>query len=372
MTNPAAGTPLPGFYAVVPAGGAGTRLWPLSRAGRPKFLLDLTGSGSTLLQSTFDRLQPLAEAVLVVTGAAHAAAVARQLPALAERDLLVEPSPRDSTAAIGLAAAVLLSRDPEAVIGSFAADHVIGDQSAFAASVAEAVAVARTGLLVTVGITPTHPATGFGYVRAGEPLDVPGAPSARQVTRFVEKPDAVTAAAYVATGEYRWNAGMFVVRAATLLELLAEHQPELAAGLGEIAAAWERPTREEVLGQVWPALAKIAIDYAVAEPAAAAGRVAVVPGGFGWDDVGDFDLLASLLPPAPDGVQVLGDPALVLNSGSRAVVVPLAGRLVVLIGLDDVVVVDTPDAVLVTSRARAQEVKSVVDALRAAGRTELL
>ena len=372
MTNLAAGTSLPGFFAGVPAGGAGTRLWPLSRAGRPKFLLDLTGSGSTLLQSTFARLAPLAEAVCVVTGTAHAAAVARQLPALAERDLLVEPSPRDSTAAIGLAAALLVRRDPEAVIGSFAADHVIEDQPAFAAAVAEAVMVARTGLLVTVGITPTHPATGFGYVRAGARLDVPGAPSALQVTRFVEKPDAATAAGYVASGDYRWNAGMFVVRAATMLELLAEHQPALAAGLAEIADAWEGPTREEVLGQVWPTLTKIAIDYAVAEPAAAAGRVAVVPGGFGWDDVGDFDLLASLLPATPDDLRVLGDPALVVNSGSRGVVVPASGRLVAVLGLDDVVVVDTPDALLVVARSRAQDVKTVVDALRAAGRTDLL
>jgi mannose-1-phosphate guanylyltransferase len=257
-----------GFYAVVPAGGAGTRLWPLSRAGHPKFLHDLTGTGSTLVQSTWARLAPLAEAVLVVTGTAHAAAIARQLPDLPEGDLLVEPSPRDSTAAIGLAAALVLRRDPDAVIGSFAADHVIGDQQVFADAVAEAVAVARTGRLVTVGITPTSPATGFGYVRASGPLEVDGAPSALQVGEFVEKPDAPTAAAYVASGDYRWNAGMFVVRAATLLELLAEHQPALAFGLTAIANAWDGPQREQVLGDVWPTLPKIAIDYSVAEPAA--------------------------------------------------------------------------------------------------------
>ena len=365
MTNP-------GFYAVVPAGGAGTRLWPLSRAGHPKFLHDLTGTGVTLLQSTWQRLTPLADAVLVVTGTSHAAAVARQLPGLAEADLLVEPSPRDSTAAIGLAAALVARRDPDAVIGSFAADHVIGDQGVFAAAVAEAVAVARTGRLVTVGITPTFAATGFGYVRAGDALDVPDAPSALQVTEFVEKPDAPTAARYLASGEHLWNAGMFVVRASTLLDLLGEHQPELAAGLAAIADAWEGPAREQVLGEVWATLPKIAIDYAVAEPAAAAGRVAVVPGRFGWDDIGDFDALATLLPADESGVQVLGDAGQVVCAGARALVVPASGRLVAVLGLDDVVVVDTPDAVLVTSRARAQEVKSVVDALRAAGRTELL
>ncbi len=361
-----------GFYAVVPAGGAGTRLWPLSRAGHPKFLHDLTGTGSTLLQSTWARLAPLAEAVLVVTGTSHAAAVARQLPGLAEADLLVEPSPRDSTAAIGLAAALVARRDPEAVIGSFAADHVIGDQAVFAAAVAEAVAVARTGRLVTVGITPSFAATGFGYVRAGGALDVPDAPSALQVTAFVEKPDAATAARYLAGGEHLWNAGMFVVRASALLDLLGEHQPELAAGLAAIADAWDGPAREQVLGEVWATLPKIAIDYAVAEPAAAAGRVAVVPGRFGWDDIGDFDALATLLPADESGVQVLGDASQVVCSGARALVVPASGRLVAVLGLADVVVVDTPDAVLVTSRARAQEVKSVVDALRAAGRTDLL
>ncbi len=362
----------PGFYAVVPAGGAGTRLWPLSRAGHPKFLHDLTGTGSTLLQSTWQRLAPLAEAVLVVTGTAHAAAVARQLPGLAEQDLLVEPSPRDSTAAIGLAAALVARRDPDAVIGSFAADHVIGDQQVFAAAVAEAVAVARTGRLVTVGITPTFAATGFGYVRADGALDVPAAPSALQVTEFVEKPDAPTAAAYLAGGQHLWNAGMFVVRAGTLLDLLGEHQPDLAAGLATIADAWDGPAREQVLGEVWSTLPKIAIDYAVAEPAAAAGRVAVVPGRFGWDDIGDFDALATLLPADGSGVQVLGDAGRVVCTDARALVVPASGRLVAVLGLDDVVVVDTPDAVLVTSRARAQEVKSVVDALRAAGRTDLL
>lgn len=317
-------------------------------------------------------MAPLAEAVLVVTGTSHAAAVSRQLPDLPVSDLLVEPSPRDSAAAIGLAAALVARRDPDAVVGSFAADHVIGDQSVFAAAIAEAVAVARGGRLVTVGITPTYAATGFGYVRAGGPLDVPGAPSALQVVEFVEKPDVATAVAYVDSGDYRWNAGMFVARAATLLELLAEHQPALAAGLREIAQAWDSPAREEVLGQVWSTLPKIAIDYAVAEPAAAAGRMALVPGTFGWDDIGDFDSLATLLPSADDGVQVLGEPAMVLAADARAVVVPASGRLVAVLGLDDVVVVDTPDALLVTSRARAQDVKAVVAALRAQGRADLL
>ncbi|MGF1661020.1 MAG: mannose-1-phosphate guanylyltransferase, partial [Kineosporiaceae bacterium] len=289
---------LPGFHAVVPAGGAGTRLWPLSRAARPKFLHDLTGSGRTLVQATWDRLVPLAgeRGVLVVTGASHAVAVARQLPGLDEANLLVEPASRNSAAAIGLAAAIVSRRDAHAVIGSFAADHVIRDVPRFHAAVVEAVAASRDDLLVTIGIAPTGPSTAFGYIDPGDPLDLPGAPTARRALAFVEKPDAGTAERYVAEG-WRWNAGMFVARAGLIVELLREHRPELAGGLEAIAGAWETDRREEVLAATWPGLPSVAIDHAVAEPAAREGRVAVVPADFGWDDVGDWTSLGDLLPP---------------------------------------------------------------------------
>lgn len=374
VTDSATGQgPLDGFRAIVPAGGAGTRLWPLSRAGHPKFLLDLTGAGRTLIQQTRDRLLPLTGpgGVLVVTGRRQADAVAAQLDGLSPDDLVVEPSARDSTAAICLAAAVVHRRDPDAVVGSFAADHVIRDVGAFHAAVREAVAAARDGWLVTLGITPDHPSTAFGYVRVGAPLGVAGAPSACVVESFVEKPDAATAAGYVADG-YRWNAGMFVARADVLLDLLAAHRPGLAAGLDTIAAAWDTPRRAAVLDDVWPQLEKVAIDYAVAEPAAAAGRVAVVPADLGWDDVGDFAALAGLVAQEADGVSVLGDAARVLAAGSTGLVVPGTDRVVAVVGLPDVVVVDTPDAVLVTTRAHAQAVKGVVDRLRSQGRDDLL
>jgi mannose-1-phosphate guanylyltransferase len=356
------------FWAVIPAGGAGTRLWPLSRAASPKFLHDLTGSGRSLLQDTCDRLEPLVgDNLFVVTGLRHADAVGAQLPGLAPEDLVAEPSPRDSMPAIGLAAAMLERRDPDAVIGSFAADHVIGEPEAFRECVREAVAVARTGYLVTIGIEPAYTATGFGYIHVGDGLTVPGAPHARQVSSFVEKPDAETAQGYLDTGEYRWNAGMFVVKASVLLELLARYQPDLAQGLRDIAS---EPAR---LDELWPSLTKIAIDHAVAEPAAAQGRVAVVPGSFSWDDVGDFASLASLLAEAEDlpGLRVLGDRDLVIAHDSTGLVAPRSGRTVVTLGLDDVVVVDTPDALLVTTRERAQDVKSVVDILQQSGRTDL-
>ncbi len=362
MTTPA-GRPLDRLWAVVPAGGAGTRLWPLSRAAAPKFLLDLTGSGRTLIQATLDRLTPLVgERVVVVTGAAHEAGVRRQLPGV-ER-VVAEPSPRDSMAAIGLAAALLEREDPDALIGSFAADHVVTGDQAFAACVREAAEVAATGLLVTIGIQPTSPATGFGYVRGGEPL--PGFPTALAVREFVEKPDAERAQAYVASQEYLWNAGMFVVGATVLLDLLAQEHPLLAQGLRAIAAG------ESGLEETWGGLTKIAIDHAVAEPAAAAGRVAVVPGSFGWEDVGDFAALAALTDPGEGDVRVLGDPALVVGHDASGLVVPGSGRVVAVVGLEDVVVVDTGDAVLVTTADRAQEVKAVVEALRAAGRADVL
>lgn len=351
------------LWAVVPAGGAGTRLWPLSRASSPKFLHDLTGSGRTLLQDTVDRLVPLVgQRVLVVTGVAHQDAVRKQLPELAAAQVVAEPSARDSMAAIGLAAATVERDDPHGLVGSFAADHVIRDAAAFRECLREAAAVADTGRLVTIGIEPTSASTGFGYIRVGEPLA--GFATARAVLDFVEKPDAERARGYVESGDYRWNGGMFVARASVLLDLLAEHHPELAAGLRAIAAD------PATIERAWPELERIAIDHAVAEPAAAAGKVAVVPGGFGWDDVGDFASLAALLPDDA-GTTVLGDRDLVVSHESSGLVVPGGSRLVAVVGLEGVVVVDTGDALLVTSVERAQDVKAVVDELRGRGRTDL-
>ncbi|MCL2543083.1 MAG: sugar phosphate nucleotidyltransferase [Nocardioidaceae bacterium] len=351
-----------GFWAVVPCGGAGTRLWPLSRSGSPKFLHDLTGSGRTLLEQTHDRLAPLVEdRFLVVTGDAHSEAVRKQLTSLEESAVWAEPSARDSMAAIGLAAAVLERRGAE-VMGSFAADHVIDDPQLFGETVRRAVAAAREGWLVTIGIEPTFASSAFGYIHQGEAL--PGLEGAHRVVEFVEKPSVPVAEEYVATGHFRWNAGMFVVRPTVLLDLLGERDPDFAATLRAIAAD---PTR---LPELWETLPRIAIDHAVAEPAAAAGRVAVVPGAFGWDDVGDFDSLAGLIADRHQ-LAVLGDAGLLHTDGATGLVVPGSGRIVAVIGLDDVVVVDTPDALLVTTRDRAQDVKSVVAALKDKGRQDL-
>jgi mannose-1-phosphate guanylyltransferase len=365
------------FVAVIPAGGVGTRLWPLSRAAAPKFLHDLTGSGSTLIRATYDRLKPLASGrFLVVTGQAHRAAVCHQIPELDSADLVLESEPKDSGAAIGLAAAILHRRDPQTIMGSFAADQVISPIQVFQQTVLEAIHTAASGdrgKIVTIGIQPTHPSTGFGYIRGGDALDVEGAPSAREVAEFVEKPSLEVAEKYLASGEYLWNAGMFVAPVSLMLEHLAANQPELYAGLTEIAEAWDTPARDEVTARVWPTLPKIAIDYAVAEPAAAAGDVAVVPGAFRWDDVGDFAAIGRLNSAREvDAVTVLGEGARVFTEDASGIVVSDTKRVIALIGIEDVVIVDTPDALLVTTKEHAQKVKGAVAALKASGDTDVL
>lgn len=358
------------LYAVVLAGGSGTRLWPLSRAGHPKFLHPLTGTSSTLLQATAERLDGLATAdtTMVVTGVAHAAAVARQLPDLPESNILVEPAPRDSCAAIGLAAAVIAERDPTALMGSFASDHLVADVPAFQAVIRAAAVGAEAGKLMTIGITPTRAETGYGYLKCGA---TDGDGPIRAVEEFAEKPDAARAEAYVRSRRYLWNASMFLWRVDVFLAELARQQPELHAGLRRIAAAWHGPRREERLGEVWPTLRKISVDYAVMEGAAAEGLVATVPGTFGWNDVGDFHTLGDVLPADAAGNVVLdADDAkgeVVLHDSCDVVVVPGSRRLVAAVGLTDIIIVDTDDALLVCSRGRAQEVKAVVDSLRERG-----
>lgn len=368
--------PIERFYAVIPAGGVGSRLWPLSRADAPKFLHDLTGSGQTLLRDTWDRLAPLSgqQRIMVVTGRAHRAAVESQLPELADANVVLESEPRDSTAAIGLAAAILERREPGVIIGSFAADHVISGSALFRAAATEAVAAADAGYIATIGITPTEPAVGFGYIECGRPLEIAGAEHAEVVSSFVEKPDLETAKAYLEGGRHLWNAGMFIARADRLLEEIARSKPELHAGLQELAAAWDDPsTRGPAVDRIWPTLEKIAIDYSVAEPAAAAGRLAVIRGHFQWDDVGDFASLAKLNTAGRSGeLAILGENARVLSDASSGIVVSRTDRVISLIGVRDIVVVDTPDALLVTTSEHAQRVKAVVDALRLGGSSDVL
>ncbi len=366
-----------GFYGIIPAGGVGSRLWPLSRADAPKFLHDLTGSGRTLLQSTFQRLAPLAgeQRIMVVTGRAHRSAVETQLPALSDANIVLEAEPRESTVAVLLAAAILERREPGVIVGSFAADHVIGDERGFRRAVTDAVAAARTGKIATIGITPTEPAIGFGYIQAGEPSGIEGAPRVTDVVRFVEKPSAADARTYVDSGDFLWNAGMFIARADVLLAELARTEPELRAHIDELAAAWDdQTTRGPAVDRLWPQLKKIAIDYAVAEPAAERGGMVVVPGDFDWDDVGDFSAVAKLHNGAlgADRLAILSGKATVLADGASGIVVSTTDRVISMVGVRDIVVVDTGDALLVTTTEHAQRVKQVVDAIRRSGNATVL
>jgi len=367
--------PFDHFSCIIPAGGVGSRLWPLSRANAPKFLLDLTGSGQSLLRDTWDRLTPIvgADRIVVVTGNAHRASVREQLPDVREENVITENEPKDSSAAIGLAAALLELRDPDAIVGSFAADHVIRGNVLFERAVRQGVAAAAKGYIVTIGIQPTEPSTGFGYIKTGKAFTEVDAHDMFAVKKFVEKPNRSDAGRYVSSGKYLWNAGMFIARADLLLEQMAAAQPQLVANLREIAAAWNTERSAEVRERLWPTLPKIAIDYTVAEPAAASGRMLCVAGHFEWDDVGDFASVAKLLTRGrPSDLAILGDRAQILSDKSSGIIVSDSDRLIALVGVEDIVVVDTPDVLLVTTKDHAQQVKTLVDRMKLAGGNHLL
>jgi mannose-1-phosphate guanylyltransferase len=356
------------LWAVIPAGGAGTRLWPLSRSGKPKFLLPLLGPRS-LLQTTGDRLAPFTTPArtLVVCGPRHAAAVAGQMPQLPPANVVVEPAPKGSGPAIGLAAAIVARHDPDALMGSFAADHDVRDPAAFGRALRTALEAAKSGWLVTIGLTPSRPETGYGYVeRTDEVVVETPEGTAYRAASFVEKPDLARAETYVASGRFLWNASMFVWRARSLLAEMARLQPELHAGLRRIAGAWGTPDQETVLADVWATLPTSTIDQGIMEHAA---RVAVVPSAMGWSDIGDWHGLARLAEHDPEGNSFHGEVVPVASTNSA--VWSETGRLVALVGVDNLVVVDTPDGLLIADRARAQEVRRVVELLHERRRDDL-
>jgi mannose-1-phosphate guanylyltransferase len=355
------------LYSTILAGGSGTRLWPLSRACEPKFLHPLTGTDRSLLQATVDRLGGLSTAsdIYVVTGTAHAAAISRQLPEVPADNILIEPSPKDSCAAVSLACAVLARRDPGAIMAAFSADHLIGDEARFSEVIRQAAAAAADGYLTTVGIRPGHPEVRFGYLKLGDPLRE----GARSVAEFKEKPSLEVAASYLESGQYLWNAGIFVFGVQAFLGELERQRPALHAGIERIAAAWDGPDCERVLAEIWPGLEKISVDYGVLEGAAAAGKVATVPADIPWSDVGDFDSLGESLPTDSSGNLLIGPHAeIIARDVKDSVVISTTDKVVAVVGLDDVVVVDTADATLVCARSRAQEVKQIVEELRERGR----
>jgi mannose-1-phosphate guanylyltransferase len=271
--------------------------------------------------------------------------------------------------ALALATAELYKRDPKVIVGSFAADHVIRNNGKLLKAIEASVEIAATGKIVTIGIVPTEASVAFGYMKKGSPiLGTEGF----EVADFIEKPNIKKAGKFVASKKYLWNAGMFIAPAKLLLDVLAKTQPKLHAGVMELAEHWDTENRAEKLHSIWPGLDKIAIDYAIAEPAAKLGLVAVVPGNFEWHDVGDFAAIAELQSQGnSNNLAVLGS-AKVLSDSSSGILVSDTNRLVALIGLEDIIVVDTADALLITSKAHAQKVKAMVEALKQTGHSDLL
>jgi mannose-1-phosphate guanylyltransferase len=345
------------MFAIIMAGGSGTRLWPLSRRKTPKQLLNLTGETS-LLQQSVARIAPLLKAqdIFVITSQAHVRATAEQLPQLPADNVLGEPLARSTAVAAGLAT-VLAGRDPDEVALVLPADHFVADEEAFATALREAVRIAERGYLVTLGVAPTHPATGFGYIKLGERLHETS-PSAL-VERFVEKPDAVRARQLIDEGGYLWNAGVFVWRSYAFGQAITRYQPELGVALDRVAALHRTPGWISDARDILEALPAISIDVGIAEPAAAEGRMAVVPLDAGWSDIGSWSALLEALS-AKTGSDMIGS-GQHLDRDSQRVLVHGGDRLVVTIGLSDVIIVDTPDALLVCDRDHAEEIKPVLD-----------
>jgi mannose-1-phosphate guanylyltransferase/mannose-1-phosphate guanylyltransferase/mannose-6-phosphate isomerase len=351
---------------VILSGGTGTRLWPLSREGYPKQFWPLV-SGRTMLQETAARATgPGFAPPVVVCNEAHRFLVAEQLRAAQVEDaaILLEPAGRNSAPAIAAAALLAAVEDPGAVLWILAADHAIADLAELHAALGRAVPAARAGRIVTFGMTPTAPETGYGYIERG--ADLPEAPGVFAVARFVEKPDARTAADFVAGGRHLWNSGMFVATAATLLEELRAHAPAVVTAVEAALAGAATDLDFRRLGrEAFLAAPSISIDYAVMERTT---RAAVVPASIGWSDLGSWAALWEAAPQRDAEGNVAVGPVEVV--GSRGCYVRSEGILTGVVGLEDVVVVTTDDAVLVAPRSHAQDVRLLVDRLRAAGRTE--
>ena len=345
------------FVAVIMAGGKGQRFWPLSTSQRPKQFLDLSHSGRTLIQATYDRILPLAgdpEHVFVATGRRYVDVVREQLPEIAPENLLIEPIGRDSAPAIALAALTVHARHGDVIMGLFSSDHQIGDNGAFEGTLHSAIDLAeqRDGL-VTIGIRPSRPATGYGYIEKGAPTD-----GGFEVERFVEKPNLRTAEAYVGSGRYLWNAGIFVWSTGAILEELDRHAPELMQPL-------RRAFHEGEVGKVFPTLTKISIDFAVMERT---DRAYVVPGQFQWDDIGDWVALERLLRQngGEAGVEADGANTVVgrhvgMDTSGNIIYTEDPDDVVVTLGVEDLVIVKRGNTVLLVRKDRVQDIKRLLE-----------
>ena len=351
-------------FAIVMAGGSGTRFWPASRAGKPKQFLHLASAHESMLQATVRRARALVghDNVVVVTNERHQAATLEQLPDLPLENLLLEPTGRNTAPCIGWATAVVQERDKNALIAVLPADSHIGNETAFGATVERALLAAQSGALVTVGVKPTRAETGYGYVEMGEALS----DGVHRVSAFVEKPDQERAKSYLASGRHFWNSGMFFFRGDTMLDALGRNLPAIRAFTNALVTT-ELAARSALVKSQFPELPSISIDYGVMEKER---EIAVVPGDFGWDDVGSFSAAWQLADKDGDGNTAIGD-ALFEDAHNCYASGP-DGKLIALLGTSDLVVVDTPDALLVMPRERAQDVRKIIEALKATGRTRHL
>jgi mannose-1-phosphate guanylyltransferase len=360
------------MYAIVLAGGVGSRLWPRSRNNSPKQLLDLV-SERTMIQETIDRLAQLMplQNITIVVGENHAAQVREQLAELPPDNVLIEPSGRGTAPAIGLGLAHIrrlaaAAGETDPVIGSFHADHVITQRDQFGRVVKAAAEAARQGYIVTLGITPDAPHTGYGYIERGEQLqNVDGLP-VYKVARFVEKPPREVAEQYLQTGRYSWNSGMFIWKLSVITEEYGRYLPEFSAQLQQIEAAYGKPEYREILGQIWNNVKSETIDVGIAEKSQ---RMAVLPAEMGWSDVGDWSVVTDLIAlqqASEDGNAVVGQ-HLGLDTTRTLIFCGDHQKLVATIGLDNLLIVDLPDVLLVAPRSRNQEVKKIVEKLKQAG-----
>ena len=357
------------LYAVIMAGGKGTRFWPASRESKPKQILAIAGP-DPMIRATVDRILPKIPAarILVVTGAAHARDIRLALPDVPGENIVAEPVGRNTAPCIGLAAHMVLRLDPQGVMLVLPADHTIEHVDEFLNIVAHGAQLAQArDVLVTLGIHPTRPETGYGYIEAGPTTDrtgqTPG--SHLPVLEFHEKPELEKALAYLATGRFYWNSGMFIWKAAVILEWIQQLLPDLARDLSGLAEHLGQPDFQKALEDCYPNLQSISIDYGVMEKAA---DVVVLPADIGWSDVGSWNAAADYWPRI-DGNALEGQALFIDTTGC---VVYSPNKTAALIGVRDLIVVDTPDALLICPKDRDQDVKKVVAALEKQGRRELL
>lgn len=372
----------PAFAAVILAGGSGTRFWPRSRRAQPKQVLSLDGN-RTMIQNTVERVKPAVSAgqIWVITNDLLAKTIAHQLPEVPEEHVLREPAARNTAPACGLAAFLIERQSPETVLGVFPSDHTIGDVTRFRRVLCAGAELARrSAAMVVLGVSPTRPETGYGYIELGaavEPIAEGGESiPVRRVRRFTEKPDKMRAKRFVRSGNYAWNSGMFLWTAKTLADAMREHQPRTAALLEQIAAAWGTPQFEKVFAELYPQCESISIDYAVLEPRSAKSEgkseLYCLPGDFAWSDLGSWAALHEHVAERTEvhnANVVEAEHHVEIASSGCYVFSPQ--KTVALVGVKDLVVVETDDAILITTREGSQDVGKVVTELKNAGRHDL-